>query len=374
MATGFKVNNGVISQARPGNKHDLETLAELFHRYCKRVGLVTTTYATHATPAGFGAHVPDRNLTAEIASDYLTQSRPDVLFGGGANGLMPEAALTAGYTVITDRVGMQALSPYSVRRVNGQFGVTYLPYEYDYATGVVTGYNTLPHLSEMVSASLALLSTDPQHGFFLMVEGGLIDQAGHANNIEKNVFETLEFDRAVEVAYTWALSRTDTLIIVTADHETGGLTVTANNGAGVFPTVTWTTTNHTATPVPVYTWGVNAELTPLVHDNTDIYHLARAGLMGATSCTPAAATIRRFAGHSAWQPSNPLPKILVYIMKFSLLLTIFAPLRLCVKLALFPEEPIPIKSPSLLNNFFITTCYNKDNFKKGGRRWLRNGD
>ncbi len=374
MATGFKVNNGVISQAHPGDGHDLETLAELFHRYCKRVGLVTTTYVTHATPAGFGAHEPGRTRYSQIAGDYLTQSRPDVIFGGGANGLTPTAVIAAGYTVITDRVGMQALSPYSVRRVNGQFGVTYLPYEYDYATGVVTGYDTLPHLSEMVSASLALLSTDPQHGFFLMVEGGLIDQAGHANDIEKNVFETIEFDRAVEVAYAWATSRTDTLIIVTADHETGGLMVTANNGAGVFPSVTWTISNHTATPVPVYAWGVNAELTPLVHDNTDIYHLARAGLTGTISCTPAAATIRRFTGHSAWQPSDPLSKIMVYIMKFSLILILFAPLRLCVKLALFPEEPIPIKSPSLLNNFFITPCYNKNNFKKGGRRWLRNWD
>jgi alkaline phosphatase len=299
MATGFKVNNYVISQAIPGEGHDLETVAELFHRYCKRVGLATTTYATHATPAGFGAHEPNRNNLVQIAGDYLAQSRPNILFGGGANGLTPTAVIAAGYTVITDRVGLQSLDPFTVERVSGQFGVTHLPYEYQYYTGIVHGYDTLPHLSEMVSATLPLLANDPE-GFFLMVEGGRIDHAGHVNLIRENVFETLEFDRAVAVAYAWVISRTDTLIIVTADHETGGLMVTGNNGAGQFPTVTWMTTTHTATPVPVYAWGVNAELTPFVHDNTDIYWLARAGLMGTPSCTVATVKMRRVQGYTSW--------------------------------------------------------------------------
>ena len=69
-----------------------------------------------------------------------------------------------------------------------------------------------------------------------MIEGGRIDHAGHSNDIERNVYETLEFSRTVQVAFDWAKGREDTLIVVTADHETGGLQVLENNGMGIFPT------------------------------------------------------------------------------------------------------------------------------------------
>ncbi len=293
IATGHKVNNGVVSVALPGDGHELETLLERFHKHCKRAGLVTTTYATHATPATFGAHETSRNYLDNIAYDYLYQTRPDVLFGGGANGLYPDSATAAGYAVVLNRAEMHAIRPPLTVPVSGQFGTTHLPYEYDYFIGADPGYNTLPHLSEMVTTALAILETSPD-GFFLMVEGGRIDHAGHANDIARNIFEVLEFDRAIEIAYTWAISRTDTLIIVTADHETGGLTVIANNGAGNLPTVTWSTTGHTATPVPVYAWGVNAELAPQVTDNTHIHQLALAGFTDPVSCVPVAARVVDF--------------------------------------------------------------------------------
>ncbi len=283
MATGIKVNNHVVAQARPGDGRDLEDLTERFHRTCKSVGLVTTAFATHATPAGFGAHAQDRNNYAEIANDYLTGSRPDVLMGGGANGMTPAAATNAGYTVVANRVEMQALNPLDVNRVSGQFGATHLPYEYDESSG----YNTLPHLSEMVSATLTILDEDDD-GFFLMVEGARIDHAGHDNHLARNIYETLEFDHAIEMTYNWAMSRTDTLIIVTADHETGGLVITANNGQGQWPSVTWSTGEHTGTPVRVFAWGMNAALATAVHDSSDIYWLARAGLRETLSCDPTA--------------------------------------------------------------------------------------
>lgn len=292
MATGQKVDNGVISVALPGDGSELETLLERFHTYCKRAGLVSTTYATHATPAAFGAHAAHRSYTATIAGDYLAQTRPDVLFGGGGYGLTVTDMQAAGYTVATDRETLEALT---TTRAAGLFGTGYLPYEYD------GDYNTLPHLSEMVTTTLALLEDAP-HGFFLMVEGGRIDHAAHANHITRTVYEVLEFDRAVAVAYTWASVHTDTLIIVTADHETGGLSVTANNGVGQFPAVSWSSTGHTSATVPVYAWGVNADLAPQVADNTDIYHLALAGLMGTPQCTPTAARIVNFRAHNflAW--------------------------------------------------------------------------
>ena len=105
-----------------------------------------------------------------------------------------------------------------------------------------------------------MLDDDPD-GFFLMVEGGRIDHACHANDLIRSIYETIEFSNSVQTVIDWAAGRNDTLILVTADHETGGLTVLTNNGAGVLPTVTWSGTGgHTAAKVPVYAWGVNAEM------------------------------------------------------------------------------------------------------------------
>lgn len=260
MATGFKVNNDVISMAYPGDGSELETLLEYYKSLGKRTGLVTTTYVEHATPAAFGAHEPSRSNYTQIASDYLTQTQPNVLFGGCA---YTSGADSYGYIEVFDRAGMQALNTDTVDRVSGQFGSSYMPYEYD-------GLGSLPHLSEMTATALDILDKDPD-GFFLMVEGGMIDQACHSNDLIRSIYETIEFSNAVEVAIEWAAGRSDTLILVAADHETGGLAVTANNGAGVLPSVTWAGTGHTAANVPAYAWGVNAELVSGVMDNTNTF-------------------------------------------------------------------------------------------------------
>ena len=270
LATGFKVNNGVISIALPGDHSELETLLEYSQTLDKSTGLVTTTYMAHATPAAFGAHEPSRSNYSQIANDYLTQTRPNVLFGG--NSYMGGAS-GAGYTVATDAAGMFALDTEAEAMVSGQFGSGYMPYEYD-------GLGVLPHLSEMTAVALDLLDKDPD-GFFLMVEGGRIDHAGHLSNSDPDktaymVWEVIEFANAVQEAIDWAAGRTDTLIIVTADHETGGLTVTGNNGQYEYPSVTWSSTGHTAANVPVYAWGVNAELISGVMDNTDMFGVVTA--------------------------------------------------------------------------------------------------
>ncbi|MCP4249486.1 MAG: alkaline phosphatase [bacterium] len=262
MATARKVNNGVISMAYPGDGSELGTLLENASAQGKRTGLVTTTYMTHATPAAFGAHEPSRNNIPQIAGDYLVQTRPNVLFGGGGNGLSPLSATTAGYTVVADAAGMLALDADAETMVSGQFGTSHLPYEFD-------GVGGLPHLSEMTGTALDILDQDPD-GFFLMVEGGRIDHAGHGNDIVRNVHETLEFGNAVQQAIDWANGRTDTLILVTADHETGGLTIHSDNGPGSYPTASWSTTGHTGVNVPIYAWGVNADLVGGVLDNTDL--------------------------------------------------------------------------------------------------------
>ena len=266
LATGRKVNVGVISVALPGNTNDIVTSLELYKAQGKRVGLVTTTTMTHATPAGFGAHAQSRNYTTEIANDYLYQSRPYVLFGGGGSGMTVTGAQATGYVVVTNLGELLALNTETVTNVSGQFGLTQMPYEYD-------GLGALPHLSNMVTVALDILDNDPD-GFFLMIEGGRIDHAGHANDITRSVRETAQFSGSVQVVLDWASNRTDTLIIVTADHETGGLTVTNDNGAGNAPGVTWSSTGHTATQVPVYAWGVNADMVSGGLDNTNIFQIS----------------------------------------------------------------------------------------------------
>jgi len=274
MATGYKVNNGVISEARPANADytvvgsEMQTLVEYFKAQGKSTGLVTTTYVTHATPAAFGAHTSDRNNLTDIAGDYLNQTRPNVLLGGGANGMSVSTATSAGYNVVTSRAAMQALDTETQTMVSGQFGSSYLPYEYD-------GLGALPHLSEMTTTALDILDNDPD-GFFVMIEGGLIDQAGHSNDIRRNVRETVEFGNSVQRAIDWAAGRGDTLILVAADHETGGLLVTGNNGQGNYPSVSWSSGDHTAANVPVYAWGHGAELISGVMNNTQMFAVATA--------------------------------------------------------------------------------------------------
>ncbi|MHB1033577.1 MAG: tandem-95 repeat protein [Pirellulales bacterium] len=262
MATGRKVNNDVISMAYPGDGLELTTSLEHYSAVGKATGLVTTTYVTHATPAAFGAHDPSRNNTSAIAADFLGQTKPNVLLGGGGNGMSLSSAQAAGYTIVTNNSELTSLDANSTTYLSGQFGSTNLPYE--------PNLGDLPHLSQMTVKALDILDNDPD-GFFLMVEGGLIDYAAQSNDIELAVNEVVEFNNAVNAAYTWATGHTDTLILVVADHEAGGLTVTQDNGATHLPTVSWSTTGHTGANVPVYAWGPNSSTVVGLLDNTNIF-------------------------------------------------------------------------------------------------------
>ena len=268
IATGRRVNNGVISRAIPGDGKALTTLLEYFKAKGKRTGIVTTDVMTGGTPAAFGAHQPTRKRAALIAADYLTRTRPNVLFGGGGNGLSASRAAAAGYLVVKDRAAMQAPAGAAVAYVSDQFGAGVLPYEFD-GTGC-NNEGAWPRLTEMVLTALSKLSEDPD-GFFLMVEGGNIDHAGHINGTKRIICETLEFSNAAGSVRNWAAGRADTLIVVTADHETGGLAVVKNNGAGNWPTVTWGGSGHTAADVPLYAWGLNAARFSGPQDNTGLY-------------------------------------------------------------------------------------------------------
>ena len=264
MATGVKVNNGVISVRLPGDGSRLPTVLEDAQMQGKRVGLVTTAEIEDATPACFAAHQPQRSRGKEIARDYLERSRPDLLMGGyQEHGVTPSAAAKAGYTVVRNRRQLQTAPP--AARLAGLFGPGKMPYELD------GNYGTIPDLSEMTAAALQRL--DNPRGFFLLVENENIDESGHANHIQRNVKATVELSEAVEVALRWASHHPETLIVVTADHETGGLKIVHPKGRGVFPEVRWTSGGHTATPVPVYATGVGSERVGGTMDNTDMYRV-----------------------------------------------------------------------------------------------------
>lgn len=271
MATGYKVNNGAISVALPGDGRELETVLERAAAAGKGTGLVTTTYVSHATPAAFAAHESSRDNYSRIAQDYLQRARPNVLFGGSSY-ISESEAIAAGYTVVKDAAGLQALDTDSATFVSGQFATGNMTYEHDRSQET-----TEPRLSVMTAAALDLLDNDPQ-GFFLMVEGGRIDHAAHANDLARTVQETLEFSRAVQTAVDWTARsmRLDTLILVTADHETGGLGILGGNGVGQDPDVTWSTTGHTGANVPLYAWGSNSEWVAGVMDNTAVYDIMTA--------------------------------------------------------------------------------------------------
>ncbi len=263
LATAVKVENGAVGVRLPGDGADLPTITEDLTERGWRVGLVTTAFTTHATPAAFGAHVRSRLDYGGIARDYLTRSRPHVILGGGGYGMDPDNVAEAGYTVVTDRheLSSQMRALTASDRLAGLFGDGHLPYLSDGRPA------EMPGLVEMSQRAVEFLAAGDE-GFFLMIEGARIDHAGHANDIERLIPEVLELDAVVEMLLNHPLLEDDTLLVVTADHETGGLSVTDGAGEGVIPTVGWSTNGHTAADVPLFAAGVGAEKCGEVVDNT----------------------------------------------------------------------------------------------------------
>ena len=280
LATGTRVSNGVVSLAIPGDSGELRTVLEYFRDKGKRTGLVTTDVMTGATPAAFGAHVATRYDSAGITNDYLAQTRPNVLYGGG--GIDAAAAAAAGYRFVTNAAELAALDPETATNVCGRFAAGLMPYEID-------GVGAAPHLWEMASNALAVLDNEPA-GFFLMVENGGIDLASHANDAPRMVREVLAFDAAVQAARDWATNRTDVLILVTADHETCGLLVTADNGPGEDPDVEWTAGWHTDVPVGCWAWGAGADYFAGDMANTNVHRAVVASALFQPWCAAAVDT------------------------------------------------------------------------------------
>ncbi|MFP6597245.1 MAG: alkaline phosphatase [Candidatus Hydrogenedentota bacterium] len=242
MATGYKTNTLMIGQLPDGKV--LESVLKKAKKSGRSVGIVTTTSVTHATPASFYAHAESRYDEVPLAAQLIDYGEIDVVFGGGRRYFLPretndpesgaasarkdsrdliDEAIKNGYRYISRASEFEILnadleSGKDVGKVLGLFSPGMMSYELDRDKGLWGE----PSLEEMARTAISILRTNPK-GYFLMVEGGRIDHAGHANLAKHAVNETLEFDRAVKAGLD--LSGDDTLIVVTADHETAGMAI-----------------------------------------------------------------------------------------------------------------------------------------------------
>jgi alkaline phosphatase len=222
-ATGSRVVNGSINTLPDGTK--LTNIGQLAHSAGKRVGLVTTTRITHATPAGFAAVQQSRDEEHDIARQYLNQV--DVLMGGGIEffdkGLRQDKHdlindfTSNGYTFWNHRSQLSNSKPN--RQILGLFGKDHLPYKIDQQNDADID-QTVPTLAEMTKAALDTLETSSQ-GFLLQIEGGRVDHAAHKNDAAALLWEQLDFDDAIGVVMSFVEKQTDTLVIFTTDHGNG---------------------------------------------------------------------------------------------------------------------------------------------------------
>ncbi len=216
LATGFKTYNGAISV--DVEKRPLKSIMEMAKERGLSTGLAVTSQVNHATPAAFFAHNEHRRNYVEIAEAYL-DSDADVILGGGqkyfSDSLLKQFT-NKGYQHITE---FSELENISQAKVLGLFAEVQLPWVIDDKQGY--------KLSTLTKKSLQLLSQNEQ-GFVLIVEGSLIDWAGHSNDIATAMGEMDEFANAIEVVEQFVRESQDTLMVVTADHNTGGLSIGAN--------------------------------------------------------------------------------------------------------------------------------------------------
>jgi alkaline phosphatase len=261
IACGVKTNNGTIgmdSLNQPVNS----MLAHAVNNGLS-TGIVVTYAVTDATPAAFIAHQPRRSMQDEIAMDYLA-SGVTVCIGGGRKHFEKRADSLNLSEQLKDKGYQIAYSSDEVKQVTSGklFGLltdTFLPY--------AERGNMLP---ESVETALRILQTN-EKGFFLMVEGSQIDRGGHRYDTQLIVNEMLDFDRAVKVALDFAEKTPNTLVVVTADHETGGFAVHGGNFATGEVEGAFTTNRHTGVMVPVFAFGDGAEAFAGIYQNVDIF-------------------------------------------------------------------------------------------------------
>jgi len=263
LATGVKTNNGVIGMDPTGKP--VANIIEEVTKHGLATGLVSTAAITHATPAAFIAHERNRNMYQAIATHFL-DTDIDVFIGGGYNHFakrrdgrdLVKELKEKGYQVLQD---MEEIKKVEHGKLAGLTAPEHNP-------RVPERGNMLP---EATHTAINILDKDAD-GFFLMVEGSEIDWGGHDNDTRYIIDETLDFDRAIGEALKFAAEDGETLIIVTADHETGGFAIVGGDMESGYVKGAFTTGDHSAVMVPVYAYGPGAEKFTGIMENTEIHH------------------------------------------------------------------------------------------------------
>jgi len=270
FASGEKSYNGAIGVNK--DTVAIATIVELASKKGISSGVVSTSSITHATPASFYAHVKSRGMAEEIA-EYLVASPIDFFAGGGLDYFAKrkdgsnylDSLANQGFAVNTTALNRpQNLS------IDNKYGFLLAD---DGMPRMVDGRGSF--LPDATAMALDHLSQD-EDGFFLMIEGSQIDWGGHANDSEYLISEQLDFDQTIGLALDFAEKNGNTLVIVTADHETGGLTLSSTplEGGGADYnkiTPTFSTGGHSATLIPVFSFGPGSENFSGIYQNNDIF-------------------------------------------------------------------------------------------------------
>lgn len=232
LYSGYKVNNGAINILPDGRK--LSSIGHAAKKAGMSVGVLSTTRLTHATPAALFSRSDHRNKENFIA-DQLPQFAPDVAMAGGLRHFIPrdkngskrkdardivKEMTKDGYAFVTNKAELDAVDASSTQKLLGLFALSHMAYELDRQND--HDLASQPSLADMTRVALDILGRNPK-GFFVMIEGGRIDHACHAHDIKGSIYDTIAFDDAVRVALEYRQSHPQVLVLVTADHETGGL-------------------------------------------------------------------------------------------------------------------------------------------------------
>lgn len=264
MATGSKTYNGAISMDIHQKK--LKTIVEYAEEANWLTGIVTTATVTHATPACFYGHQPTRSrVNQKLAAEFMTKNI-EVLMGGGWNyfkdgldgrDLIAEAQ-DKGYFV-TDNIDQ--VGDYRPEKMICLISAKLPP-------KIKERGNFLP-----LAAKKAIdILSHPKSNFFLMIEGAQIDWGGHQNESDYIVEEMLDFDRTIQEAFDFAEKDGNTLVLVTADHETGGYSINGGSQKKGEVEGKFTSDYHTATMVPIFAYGPGSESFTGIMDNTEIFY------------------------------------------------------------------------------------------------------
>lgn len=269
-ATGRKTDNNCIGTAGDGDT--LENMTEILAARGYATGIVTTDKISGATPAAFYAHQPKRSMTAEILTD-LADTRADFVAGSSVSlfesvgGGKLDSLRAHGFTVVHDFHELPTLAADKIALI-----------ACDRDAEQVQNGRDSDYLRAVSEFAMKFLADKSDKGFFLLIEGAEIDHAAHGNDLEGVVRETLDFDKAVAEALRFADSNGETLVVILADHETGGLALGDGDVSEGRVSGRFTSTGHSPVPVPVYAYGPHADDFCGVLENTEIFFRIRAAL------------------------------------------------------------------------------------------------